>query len=73
MRQLLRPALIIGSFLLSFAAFLANRGAVNIEKKGKMALITPINDLEAPNTSEKFEINKLPLIYEIFMQNPIKE
>jgi len=29
--------------------------------------------LEAPNTSEKFEMNKLPLIYEIFMQNPIKE
>ena len=46
----MRPILIIGSFLLSFAAFLANRGAVNNEKKGRIALIKPINDFDAPNT-----------------------
>lgn len=69
----IRPVLIIGSFLLSLAAFLAKKGAVKIEKNGKTAFITPIKDLEAPNTSEKFEINKFPLIYEIFIQNPIKE
>lgn len=57
-----RPTLIIGSFLLSFAAFLANSGADNIEKKGKIALINPIKDFDAPRTSAKFEINKLPAI-----------
>jgi len=67
------PIRIIGSFLLSFVAFLAKSGAVNIEKNGKIALIKPMNDLDAPNTSEKFEINRLPEIYERFTENPIKE
>jgi hypothetical protein len=67
------PNLIMGSFFLAFAAFLANKKADNIENRGSIALIIPIKDLDAPKDSAKFEMNKLPAIYERLIENPIKE